>query len=254
MALPGNGTILATSADRKLLYDNALEAGRRDGQGLRQAGRGARPAAPRDRHRRGVRQRDDPRHGDGRQHEHRAAHPGHRLRGGRAVHARPDRRAVPQDAEHLQGRAVEQLSHRGRRPRRGHPHDPRRDRPRPAGPARPRLADRHRQDAGREHRRVRHPLRQGRRTRPAPEPRPPRRRAVDARPGPCRASLRRARPSAALDVLEAEGEESDTPGSNGTRRRRLRPVRRDPRRASTPIRRRAAWRSSAATSRPTAPS
>ena len=35
MALPGNGTILATSADRKALYERAAEADRRDGQGIR---------------------------------------------------------------------------------------------------------------------------------------------------------------------------------------------------------------------------
>ena len=50
-----------------------------------------------------------------------------------------------------------QLPHRGRRPRRRHPHDPRRGRPRLSGPARPLVPDRDRQDAGREHRGVRRP-------------------------------------------------------------------------------------------------
>ena len=43
-----------------------------------------------------------------------------------------------QDAQHLQGQPVEPLSHRGRRPRRRHPHDPGRGRPRLPGSARPR--------------------------------------------------------------------------------------------------------------------
>ena len=50
MALPGNGTILATSADRKALYERAaeriVEMAREFGRGRR----GARPAAARDRH------------------------------------------------------------------------------------------------------------------------------------------------------------------------------------------------------------
>ena len=93
MALPGNGTILATSADRKALYERAAQrivAMARDFAKLG-PGHGLLPreiaiAG-------GLRQRDDPRHGDGRQHQHRAAHPGDRPRGRRAVHARADRRA-----------------------------------------------------------------------------------------------------------------------------------------------------------------
>ncbi len=70
MALPGNGTILATSADRKALYRPGSPADRRDGPAVRQGRRGPRPAAARDRHEGGLRQRHDPRHGHGRQHQH----------------------------------------------------------------------------------------------------------------------------------------------------------------------------------------
>ncbi len=84
MALPGNGTILATSADRKALYERAAQRIGRHGQEFAERRAGPRPAPSRDRHAVGVRQRDDPRHGDGREHEHGAAHPGHRPRGGRA--------------------------------------------------------------------------------------------------------------------------------------------------------------------------
>ncbi len=96
MALPGNGTILATSADRKALYDRAarrIVAMAREfgklGPGHGLLPREIATAV-------GLRQRDDPRHGDGRQHQHRPAHPGNRPRGGRAVHDEADRRAEPE--------------------------------------------------------------------------------------------------------------------------------------------------------------
>ena len=54
MALPGNGTILATSADRRVLYERA-STHRADGHRVRQARAGARHPASRDRHPRGVR-------------------------------------------------------------------------------------------------------------------------------------------------------------------------------------------------------
>ncbi len=107
-------------------------AGRGDGPGVRQEGRRPRPVAARDRHRRIDRQLDDSRHGDGRQHEHGAAHPGHRPRGGRALRHRADQHAQPPHAQRLQGRAQQQLP-RGERPQlRRRPHDPRRGPPRPA--------------------------------------------------------------------------------------------------------------------------
>ena len=71
-----------------------------------------------------------------------------------------------QDAQPLQGQPVEPLPHRRRRAGRRHPHDPGRGRPRLPRPARPVVHDRDRQDAGREHRGVRHPQRQRRVPRP----------------------------------------------------------------------------------------
>ena len=103
MALPGNGTILATSADRKSLYERAAQRIVAMAKEFARRRAGPWALAARDRHGRGLRQRDDPRHGHGREHEHGAAHPGHRPRGGRAVHDEADRRAEPPDAEHLQG-------------------------------------------------------------------------------------------------------------------------------------------------------
>ena len=158
MALPGNGTILATSADRKSLYERAAQRIVAMAREFGRLGAGPRPAAPRDRDARGVRQRDDPRHGDGREHEHGAAHPGHRPRG-RASRSRCERiDELSQKTPNICKVApVEHLPHRGRRPGRRHPHDPRRGRPRLPRPARPVLLDGDRQDPGREHRRVRRP-------------------------------------------------------------------------------------------------
>ena len=119
LALPGNGTILATSADRKSLYERASQRIVAMAREFAKSGPGhgllAREIATSG----GLRQRDDPRHGDGRQHQHRPAHPGDRPRGGRAVLARADRRAEQEDAQPLQGQPVEPLPHRGRRPRGG---------------------------------------------------------------------------------------------------------------------------------------
>ena len=50
MALPGNGTILATSADRKALYERAAKRIVEMAREFGQARAGPRPAAPRDRH------------------------------------------------------------------------------------------------------------------------------------------------------------------------------------------------------------
>ena len=49
LALPGNGTILATSADRKTLYEQAAASSRRVGPRIRQGRPRSRPPAPRDR-------------------------------------------------------------------------------------------------------------------------------------------------------------------------------------------------------------
>ena len=50
MALPGNGTILATSADRKTLYERAAQRIVAMAKEFGQLGRRPRPARPRDRH------------------------------------------------------------------------------------------------------------------------------------------------------------------------------------------------------------
>ena len=73
-----------------------VAADRRDGPGVRPSSAPGHGLLPREiATAGGLRQRDDPRHGDGRQHQHRAPHPGDRPRGRRAVHARADRRAEP---------------------------------------------------------------------------------------------------------------------------------------------------------------
>ena len=54
----------------------------------------------------------------------RAAHAGGRPRGRRGLRHGADQRSQPPDAQHLQGRAQQQLSRRGRPQRRRHTHDP----------------------------------------------------------------------------------------------------------------------------------
>ena len=88
MALPTNGTLLATSAERKSSIRRAAQRMVEMVLAIRQAGHRPRPVAAGNRHPRLHRQLDDPGHGDGRQHEHRAAHAGHRPRGGRRVRHR----------------------------------------------------------------------------------------------------------------------------------------------------------------------
>ena len=108
LALPGNGTILATSADRKSLYERAARRIVAMAREFAKVGPGhgllAREIATAG----GVRQRDDPRHGHGRKHQHGAAHPGHRPRG-RACRSRSSgsTQLSKQDAQHLQGQPVE---------------------------------------------------------------------------------------------------------------------------------------------------
>ena len=121
----------------------------------------------------------------------------------------------------------------------GHPHDPGRGRPRLPRPARPLVHDRHRQDAGREHRRVRRPQRQGRRRRPAARRRSAPAASAPARRGPCPASPPRParRPPGWPCSKPRAKTGEDEPGARQRRRhrlkrqrrrRRLRPVRRDP--------------------------
>ena len=78
LALPGNGTILATSADRKTLYERAASGSSPWRENLPTKGPGHGLLAREIASSGGLRQRDDPRHGDGGQHQHRLAHPGDR--------------------------------------------------------------------------------------------------------------------------------------------------------------------------------
>ena len=55
LALPGNGTILATSADRKTLYEHAARRVVEMAREFARAGPRTRPVAPRDRLGRSVR-------------------------------------------------------------------------------------------------------------------------------------------------------------------------------------------------------
>ena len=133
LALPGNGSTLATHAARKALYQDAgrrrgrprpalLRPGRRDG------------AAARDRHPGRVRERDGPRHRDGRLDQHRAA-PARRRPGGRArLHPAPTSTRSPAGCPACAKVAPEraEVPHGGRAPRGRHPGHPRRAGPRRA--------------------------------------------------------------------------------------------------------------------------
>ena len=145
-----------------------------------------------------------------------------------------------QDAEHLQGRArrasyhIEDVPQRraastrsSARSTRGCP-----------GLLDLDVPDRHRQDAGREHRRVRRPAATASADAQAADPRPPRRRADE--PGLDRAERRRRVAIAGRRTGRARGGRRGRPRATATAtaRRRLRPVRRDPRRSRTPTRRR----------------
>ena len=107
LALPGNGTLVATHASRWGLFE---EAGRRIVEMAKAPlpGRGRLRPAPVDRHLRGVRERHDARHRHGRLHQHRPPPPRHRAGGGRRLHDGGHRPAQPQGPEHLQGRALVQ--------------------------------------------------------------------------------------------------------------------------------------------------
>ena len=86
LALPGNGTLLATHARRWELFEDAGTPHRRDGEAPLRRRRRPRAAAQH-RHLRGLRERHDARHRHGRLDQHRAAPPGHRARGRRRLHA-----------------------------------------------------------------------------------------------------------------------------------------------------------------------
>ena len=226
LALPGNGTILATSADRKSLYERASQrivamarefAKKGAGHGLL-AREIASPAAF-----------DNAMILD-------------MAMGGSTntvlhILAIAHEAGVPFSLERIDELSKKtpnlckvspssSLPHRRRRPRRGHPHDPGRGRPRLPRLARSLVHDRHRQDAGREHQRVRHPAQDRHARRPAACGRPRRRRAHQ--PGldrPQRGRRMHAPKPPGSPLLEAEGEDGsdderrsgngDDSGSNG---------------------------------------
>ena len=133
LSLPGNGSTLATHADRKGLF---VEAGRLVVDLARRyyEGRTTRRVLPRNvasfaR----LRERDEPRHRDGRLDQHRAAPARGRARGRRRLHHARHRPAVAQGAVPVQGRPRQgRRPHGGRAPRRGDHGDPRRAGPRRA--------------------------------------------------------------------------------------------------------------------------
>ena len=177
LALPGNGTILATSADRKALYERAskrIVAMAREfakvGPGHGLLAREIGTAAAFD----NAMILDMAMGGSTNTVLHilAIAH-----EAGVPFSLERIDALEPEDAEHLQGEPVEPLSHRGRRAGRRDPHDPRRGRTRLPGTAGPHLPHRHRQDPRREHRGVRRPRRECRLRRPAVREGPSRRRA-----------------------------------------------------------------------------
>ena len=136
LALPGNGTMLATHADRKRLF---VEAGHLIVDLARRYYEqdDATRAAARHRELQGVRERDDARHRHGRLDQHRAASAGRRpRRRGAFTMSDIDRlsRRVPVLCKVAP--SVRRRAHGGRASRRRHHGDP--------GRARPRRADRHR--------------------------------------------------------------------------------------------------------------
>ena len=149
LSLPGNGSTLATHADRRRLFVEAGHLDRRSRPPLLRAGRRERAAAL-DRELHGLRERHDARHRHGRLDQHRAPPARRRPRGRRRLHHGRHRPAVAARAVPLQGRAVEvRRPHGGRPSRRRHHGDPRRARARrparhlgadrPFGDARPAL-------------------------------------------------------------------------------------------------------------------
>ena len=88
LSLPGNGSTLATHADRERLFREAGHVIVDLAQPLVRAGRCDRAAAQH-RQLRGLRERDEPRHRDGRFDQHRAASAGRRARRRGRLHAWP---------------------------------------------------------------------------------------------------------------------------------------------------------------------
>ena len=136
LSLPGNGTLVATHADRKELF---LEAGRRIVDlAKRYYERDDESALPRvHREFRGVRKRDDARHRDGWIDEHGAASARGGRGGQRSLHDGRHRPAVAAHAMSLQSRAEQERRPPGRRASGGRRHvDPRPARPCRSHPSR----------------------------------------------------------------------------------------------------------------------
>ena len=104
LALPGNGTTLATHTARRDAVRPGRPAGGRAGQAVLRAGRRVGAAAV-DRHPRRVRERDGAGRGHGRLHQHDPAPARRRPRGAGRVRPEGDRRAVPPGAVPVQGGA-----------------------------------------------------------------------------------------------------------------------------------------------------
>ena len=79
LSLPGNGSVLATHADRKRLFVEAGQLDRRSGASAITSRTTTRVLPRDDRQLQGVRERHDARHRHGRLDQHRAASAGRRL-------------------------------------------------------------------------------------------------------------------------------------------------------------------------------
>ena len=125
LALPGNGTTLATHAARRALFERAGDAGGRAWPSGTTTGRRRVRAAAVHRHPGRVRERDGAGRGHGRVDQHDPAPAGGGARGAGRLRAQGDRRAVPPGAVPVQGRAEQRaLPRRGRAPGRRHPGHP----------------------------------------------------------------------------------------------------------------------------------
>ena len=133
LSLPGNGSTLATHADRKQLFLRRRPPDRRPRPALLRAGRRDRAAALH-RHQGRLRERHDARHRHGRLDQHRAAPAGRRPRGRASTSPWPTSTALSRKVPLLckVAPAKTDVPHGGRAPRRRHHGHPRRARPRPA--------------------------------------------------------------------------------------------------------------------------